>query len=67
MAAVANPGGQRPFVFKVSQSRVERVFVEVRDLLGERVSLDGDLNTGDRVVVAGHARLLDGDTVEVTK
>lgn len=66
VAAVANPGGQRPFVFRVASSRVERVFVEVRELLGDRVSIDGELESGDRVVVAGHARLLDGDAVEVT-
>ncbi|MEL6546085.1 MAG: efflux RND transporter periplasmic adaptor subunit [Myxococcota bacterium] len=67
VAAVANPGGQRPFVFRVNSTRAERVFVEVRDLLGESVSIEGELESGDAVVVAGHASLLDGDEVEVAR
>lgn len=65
LAAILDPGGGAPAVFRVTGERVERVLVEVRSLVGERVSVAGDLQPGDRVVVAGHPSLVDGDRVEV--
>lgn len=63
--AVVNPGGRRPAVFRVRGDKVEKLFVEVGALVGERVIIDGDLEAGDRVVVGGQRGLLDGDAVVV--
>ncbi len=77
--AIINPGGRRPSVFRLVEDeggnaiRVEKLRVEVEDLLGESVvvrPVSGDdtgsfLRPGDRVVVAGQHSLLDGELVEV--
>lgn len=63
--AVVNPGGRRPAVLKVADGRVRKVAVEVGALAGERVSVRGALQPGDRVVVGGQRGLLDGETVEI--
>lgn len=68
--AVINPGGRRPAVFRViaaeGGSRVEKVYVEIGSLLGERVTVRATaLGAGDRVVVGGQRGLLDGEAVEV--
>jgi RND family efflux transporter MFP subunit len=67
LAAVLNPGGARPQVFRLVDGRVERVAIEVESLLGERVAVSGALTAGDRVVVAGHTALVNGDRVEVVR
>ena len=67
LAAVLNPGGQRPEVFRLEGERVRRVPVEVRSLVGERVAVRADLEPGAEVVVTGHTSLLDGDRVEVIR
>jgi RND family efflux transporter MFP subunit len=67
LAAVLNPGGQRPAVFRVAGGRAERVAVELVGLAGERVQVRGPLAVGDEVVVAGHGSLVDGDPVEVAR
>lgn len=78
LAAVLNPGGKRPEVFRVDSDgdgdgdgdrghRVTRVAVEVETLVGDRVAVRGDLAPGTEVVVTGHTSLLDGDRVEVIR
>lgn len=62
--AVINPGGRQPAVFQVrSDGTVRRVEVQVGRLLGERVTVQGDLTVGDEVVVGGQRGLLDGEKV----
>lgn len=76
--AIVNPGGRRPSVFRLTEDggalRVEKLRVEVENLLGESVvvvpvsdagAASTFLRPGDRVVVAGQHSLLDGETVEV--
>lgn len=74
VAAVINPGGRQPALFRVGEGegdhvKVERLDVEVGDLLGDRVTVrpleDGALQAGDRVVTGGQRGLLDGETVIV--
>jgi RND family efflux transporter MFP subunit len=79
--AILNPGGSRPSLFRVRGGHAERLAVELGALVGDRVTVTGgagyDTATGDggpaiaalaiddRVVVAGHTRLSDGEAVEV--
>ena len=65
LASIVDPSGKHPYVFRVADGRVERVPVEVRTLVGERITVAGALRAGDEVVVAGHAVLLDRDPVQV--
>ncbi|MCA9550162.1 MAG: efflux RND transporter periplasmic adaptor subunit [Myxococcales bacterium] len=67
VAAVADPGGQAPFVFKVADGVAERVPVHVQGLAGADVVVQGDLRADDLVVVRGHASLLPGEAVEVAR
>ena len=63
VAAIKDPSGQSPYVFRVAAERAERVAVEVVRLLGDRVMVRSGLEVGDNVVVQGHIRLLAGDRV----
>jgi RND family efflux transporter MFP subunit len=65
LASIVDPSGKHPYVFRVADGRAERIPVDVRTLVGERITVAGALQAGDRVVVAGHAVLLDGDPVQV--
>lgn len=65
--AVINPGGQHPAVFRLQGKQVQRVSVDVGDLIGEQITVQGKLQPGDTIVVGGHAGLVDGDTVEVVQ
>lgn len=67
LAAVLNPGGSRPRVFRLDGDVVTPVEVEVVELLGERVAVRAELSAGDEVVVTGHASLVPGDRVEVLR
>ncbi|MDY7092984.1 MAG: efflux RND transporter periplasmic adaptor subunit [Acidobacteriota bacterium] len=71
LAAILNPGGSRPRVFRLiddgAEEIVQQVAVRVEQLTGERVAVRGELEPGDLVVVSGHGGLLDGDTVEVVR
>jgi RND family efflux transporter MFP subunit len=67
--AVVNPGGRRPALFRLTEAggatRVEKVYVEVGELVGEKVMVRAaSLGAGDRVVVGGQRGLLDGEAVE---
>lgn len=67
--AVINPGGRQPSVFRLretdGETRVERVAVDVGNLLEDAVVVRGSLAAGDRVVVGGQRGLLDGEPVAV--
>ncbi len=65
VAAVADPGGQDPFVFRVRDGHAEKVAVEVLRLVGHQVTVRSQLNIGDQIIVKGHISLLAGDVVEV--
>jgi len=67
LAAVINPGGSRPQVFRLNDTTIESVVLEIDSLHGEQVTVRGALRPGDRVVVAGHLGLVDGDRVEVVR
>lgn len=67
LTAILDPGGGRPSVFRLRGESVEKVAVSVESIAGERVAVSGGLEPGDRVVVAGHGGLLDGDRVEVVR
>jgi RND family efflux transporter MFP subunit len=67
VAAVVDPGGRAAAVFRAVGGRVERVPVSVRELVGSRVTVEAALGPGDEVVVAGHANLLDGASVELAR
>ncbi|MFH1112836.1 MAG: efflux RND transporter periplasmic adaptor subunit [Pseudomonadota bacterium] len=65
LAAVINPGGQIPELFAVHDGKVRKVPVKVGEVVGRRVTVEGDLRSGQLVVSGGHLSLLDGDSVEV--
>lgn len=65
--ALIDPVGSGPVVYRVAEDVVARVPVTLGPLLGDRVAVVGALEPGDEIVVAGHARLLDGDAVEVLR
>lgn len=61
LAAVLDPSGQRAFVWKSVDGRAERAWVRLGRLEGDAVEIRQGIEPGDQVVVAGHARLLEGD------
>jgi RND family efflux transporter MFP subunit len=63
LRAVLNPGGSRPFVFRVRDGSAQRVDVQLDGLVGSDVAVRGELQRGDRLVIAGHTSLADGDEV----
>ncbi len=65
LAAVINPGGQIPELFTVQGGKVRKVPVKVGEVVGRRVTVQGDLKSDQLVVSGGHLSLLDGDSVEV--
>lgn len=67
LAAVLNPGGSRPVVFRVEGGIARRVPVEIVSLTGDRVVVAGTISPDDEIVVAGHLALVDGDRVEVAR
>jgi RND family efflux transporter MFP subunit len=67
LAAVVNPGASRPSVFVHRDGSVQRREVRLGRLAASRVIVRGDLQAGDRVVVAGQSQLADGDAVTVVR
>jgi RND family efflux transporter MFP subunit len=65
MAALIRPAAGSARVFRVNGHSTELIEVEPGLLREGRVSVNGALTAGDRVVIAGHGRLLDGDRVRV--
>lgn len=64
--AVVDPTGGAPSLFVVREGQAHRVPVELDALAGDAVVVRGP-TAGDEVVVAGQARLLDGQPVEVIR
>jgi RND family efflux transporter MFP subunit len=65
LAAVVNPGGQRPKVFRIHERKAEAVPVQVLDIIDDKVMVRGSLKSSDVVITVGHMALLEGDLVEV--
>jgi multidrug efflux pump subunit AcrA (membrane-fusion protein) len=65
--AVVAPTGDDPAVFRVREGRAERVSIAPGELLGDTVAVDGGLEAGDEVVVAGLVGLVDAAAVEVVR
>jgi RND family efflux transporter MFP subunit len=65
IASVVNPGGARPEVYRVRDGKVERVPIEVGEIVKDKIIVTGPLEAGDTVVTGGHLALLAGEEVEV--
>lgn len=67
LRAIADPTGGRPVVWTVRDGVAREVGVQTGALVDRLVSVDGDLDLGDAVVVAGLVALADGAEVEVVR
>jgi RND family efflux transporter MFP subunit len=65
LASIIDPSGKHPYVFRVRDGSVQRVPVEVRTLVGDRVTVSAPLEADDSIVTDGHLVLLDGDPVQI--
>jgi len=65
LAAIVDPGTGRTRVYRVAGDRAVLIPVQAGRLAGGRVEVRGELEAGDRVVVAEHQQLLDGDLLEI--
>ncbi len=65
VSAIVDPSGAHPHVLLAKRGRVHEVPVRLSTVDGDRVVVSGKLGNADRVVVAGHQYLLDGDAVTV--
>ncbi|MDZ7792042.1 MAG: efflux RND transporter periplasmic adaptor subunit [Xanthomonadales bacterium] len=65
--ALIDTGDGLPHVFRHTNGHVELVSVIPGQLDGGRIRVDGELEDGDEVVVAGHGQLLDGERVRVLR
>ena len=65
LSAIVDPGTGRTRVYSVRDGRAVLTPVRVGRPLGARVEVSGELAAGDRVVVAGHQQLLDGDLLRI--
>jgi len=63
--ALIDTGNGGPHVFRLHNGQARRVSVIPGALDGGRVRVDGELEAGDRVIVAGHSQILDGEAVRV--
>ena len=63
------PGADGRAIARAVRTRggVEPVFVEVGQLYGDQVEIDGDLVVGDEVVVTGLGSLTPGQAVEILR
>ena len=52
-------------MFRVADGRVREVEIVPGRLIGDRLTVEGDLTDGDMVAVSGHTSLADNDPVEV--
>jgi len=64
-AAVVDPSGSRPSVFRVTDGVASIVEIELGELIDDRVVVTKGLSAGDQVVVAGHANLVSGEAVTI--
>ncbi|WP_376695094.1 efflux RND transporter periplasmic adaptor subunit [Wenzhouxiangella sp. EGI_FJ10305] len=65
--ALVDTGEGLPHVFRLRDEHAELVSVIPGELDGGRVRVDGDLEPGDEVVIAGHGQLLNGERVRVLR
>ncbi|NBD95283.1 MAG: efflux RND transporter periplasmic adaptor subunit [Gammaproteobacteria bacterium] len=65
--ALIDTGDGLPHVFRVNDGQADLLSVIPGELDGSRVRVDGELEPGDEVVVAGHGQLLDGEKVRVLR
>ncbi len=65
--ALIDTGDGRPHVFRLREGHAELVRVTPGELDGGRVRVDGQLESGDEVIIAGHSQLLDGEPVRVLR
>jgi RND family efflux transporter MFP subunit len=65
--ALIDTGDGLPHVFRLREGHAELVSVIPGELDGGRVRVDGELEPGDEVIVAGHGQLLDGERVRVLR
>jgi multidrug efflux system membrane fusion protein len=65
LGAIIDPGTGQTRLFRIVNDRAELVPVTVGRLVGARIMVRGELAAGDRVVIAGHQQLLDGEAVRV--
>lgn len=67
MAAVIDRGAGLSQVFTVREGRVEAVMVVPGEIQAGRVRVEGGLEAGEQVVVAGHGQLLEGERVRILR
>jgi RND family efflux transporter MFP subunit len=70
LSAIVDPVGGNPQVFLAGQGRVRQVPVRVLAVANDQVALeapDGGIVAGDRVVIAGHRSLSDGQAVRLAQ
>ena len=65
VAAVVDPSGSRPAVFRVEGNIASLVPLELGSIVGDRVVVKSGIAAGDIIVTAGHANLVSGETLEV--
>lgn len=65
LAAILDPGTGQPRVFRVTEGRIEPVYVRVGRLQGSHVEVSGPLRQGDQVVVTSLGSLTPGQRVEI--
>lgn len=65
LAALISPAAGSPRVFILRNGRAEKRSIEPGRLRDGKVTVAGQLDAGDEVIVAGHGRLLDGERVRV--
>ncbi|RFF28456.1 MULTISPECIES: efflux RND transporter periplasmic adaptor subunit [unclassified Wenzhouxiangella] len=65
--ALIDTGDGLPHVFRLRDDHADLVTVIPGELDGGQVRVEGELETGDEVIVAGHGQLLDGERVRVLR
>lgn len=65
--AVIDPGSGNARLFKLQDGVAKKVAVKVKAVAGSSVVVQGDLEAGDLIVIAGQRSLTDGEQVEVLK
>lgn len=65
VAAICNGDGESDFLFVIRNGVAVKIAVSTGEALGDSVTVDGDLEEREPVVIGGHSFLSDGDAVEV--
>lgn len=64
-AVISN--GDKPYVFKVVNGKAVKTFVEIGQLIDNKIHIVHGLEEGDKVVVRGAELLFNGDSVKATE